>query len=328
MGEVKRIALFGAGGLGRSMAKTLSYKTEMKLVAMCDKQGFAFNADGIDLDALEALAPGDTVAHLVSIGQESSDSMGDLLARRDQIDGIFLALPNLPNDFIPGVVTRIAASGFQGVVVDALKRTSAMEMVMALHEDFRRAGAVYIAGAGCTPGMLTAATVIAAQSFVEVDDVTINFGVGIANWESYRATIREDIAHLDGFSVESVAAMTDAEIEAELEKRNGILELVDMEHADDIMLELAGVVGRDKVHVGGIVDTRNARKPVSTSVKISGTTVDGLRSTHTFTLGDETTMAANVNGPVLGYMKTGFWLKEMGVSGVFTSADLLPRFPR
>lgn len=51
--------------------------------------------------------------------------------------------------------------------------------------------------------------------------------------------------------------MSDAEIEAFLDKANGILTLEDMEHADDIMLELAGVCGRDRGTVGGVVDTRN-----------------------------------------------------------------------
>ena len=70
------------------------------------------------------------------------------------------------------------------------------------------------------------------------------FGVGIANWDAYRATIREDIAHLAGFDVNKVSAMSDAEIEHELDTRNGLLELVNMEHADDIMLEQAGILNR------------------------------------------------------------------------------------
>lgn len=327
MSDVKRIAVFGAGGLGRNMARLLGFKKEMRLVAMCDKGGYAFHPDGINASELDNIPPGESVASLQQVGVRAEDGMGELLKRADQFDGIFLALPNLPNEFIPGVVRRIAASGYKGVIVDALKRTRAVEMVLAMNDELREAGVVYITGAGCTPGLLTAAASLAAQSFVEVEDVTIYFGVGIANWDAYRATIREDIAHLEGFSVEKVAGMTDAEVEAELEKRNGLLQLVNMEHADDIMLEAAGVVGRDKVRVGGIVDTRNPRKPVSTNVKITGTTFEGRRATHTFTLGDETSMAANVNGPVLGYMKTGFWLKAQGGAGVFTSAQLMPQFP-
>jgi hypothetical protein len=328
MREVKQVAVFGAGGLGRNMAKLLDLKKTMKLVGICDKGGYAFCTDGIASAELDNIPPGGTVADLHRAGAASDDGMGELLRRHAEIDGIFLALPNLPNEFIPEVMRRIAASGYKGVVVDALKRTRAVEMVLEMRELLAEAGITCITGAGATPGLLTAAAALAAQSFVEVEDVTIYFGVGIANWDAYRATVREDIAHMEGFSVERVAKMTDSEVEAELERRNGILELVNMEHADDVMLDVAGVVSRDRVRVGGIVDTRNPKKPVSTNVKITGITFEGKRATHQFILGDETSMAANVNGPALGYMNTGFWLKAQGIAGVFTSADLMPRFPR
>lgn len=324
--EVRRVAVLGAGGLGRNMAKLLDHKKSMRLVAICDTEGYLVNEAGIPGAELDSIPPGHTVADILN-GERSADPIGEVLARHQRFDGIFLALPNLPNEFIPEIVERIAASGFTGVVVDALKRTRAVEMVLAQSDLLRAAGITYVTGAGATPGLLTAAATLAAQSFVEVEDVAIYFGVGIANWDAYRATIREDIAHMDGFDVEKVSRMTDAEIEQELNSRNGLLELVNMEHADDIMLEVAGVVSRDKVRVGGIVDTRNAKKPVSTNVKITGITFEGKRATHTFTLGDETSMAANVNGPALGYMNAALWLNGQGISGVFTSADLMPKFP-
>jgi hypothetical protein len=327
MQDLKRIAVLGAGGLGRNMAKVLDHKSSMRLVAMCDSAGYVLRPEGISGAELDRLPPAHSVADLIG-GVKHDDPVGALLERHKEFDGVFLALPNLPNEFIPSIVRRIASSGFQGVCVDALKRTRAVEMLLSQREMIAASGMVYITGAGATPGLLTAAAALAAQSFVEVEDVTVYFGVGIANWDAYRATVREDIAHLEGFSVEKVAAMSDEEVAAELERRNGILELVNMEHADDIMLELAGVVGREKVRVGGIVDTRHPKKPVSTNVRITGRTFEGKRSTHTFTLGDETSMAANVNGPVLGYMNTGFWLREQGISGLFTSAELMPRFPR
>lgn len=326
--SAKRIAVFGAGGLGRNMARLLDHKQSMRLVAICDSNGWAWSDDGITGDALAKLPPGSSVAALHDIGRHATDGITEVLARAQSLDGIFLALPNLPNDFIPAIVARIAASGYKGVCVDALKRTRAVEILLTQRQDIEDAGMIYITGAGATPGLLTAAASLAAQSFIEISEVVVHFGVGIANWDAYRATVREDIAHLDGFSVEKVAAMTDAEVEAELDRRNGILELTGMEHADDIILELAGVVSRDKVRVGGIVDTRNPAKPVSTQVKITGTTFEDRTSTHTFTLGDETSMAANVNGPALGYMNTGFWLRQQGISGLFTSADLMPRFPQ
>jgi hypothetical protein len=259
-------------------------------------------------------------------GRASADPIGDIIALREKIDGVFIALPNLPNEFIPSVVARFIESGWRGVMVDALKRTRAVKQILDMQDSVSKSGITYITGAGATPGLLTAAASLAAQSFVEIEDVKVYFGVGIANWDAYRATVREDIAHLEGFSVEKVKEMSDAEIEAELERRNGILELTNMEHADDVMLEAAGVVGADKVSVGGIVDTRHPKKPVSTRVSVTGVTFEGKRSTHTFTLGDETSMAANVNGPAFGYMKTGFWLRERGITGAFTAAELMPRF--
>ena len=59
-----------------------------------------------------------------------------------------------------------------------------------------------------------------------------------------------------------------------------------MEHADDIMLELAEVCNCDQVTVGGVVDTRNSEKPLTTNVQITGGTFDGKISTHTFVLGN------------------------------------------
>lgn len=85
----------------------------------------------------------------------------------------------------------------------------------------------------------------------------VTFGVGIGNWEAYRSTVREDIAHLEGYSVESAQAMSDAQVSALLERTDGLLKLENMEHADDILLELAGICGRERVSVGGVVDTRN-----------------------------------------------------------------------
>lgn len=327
--DIKQVAVLGAGGLGRNMAKLLDFKKSLKLVAICDTEGYAFDTAGLTSNQLfENLPPGHTVADVHNVGQRAADPIAAVLENKDEIDGIFLALPNLPNEFIPETIDKIIASGFKGVIIDALKRTSAMDMVFARREALAAAGITYVTGCGATPGLLTAAAALAAQSFVEVEDVTIWFGVGIANWDAYRATIREDIAHLAGFDVNKVSGMSDAEIEQELESRNGLLELVNMEHADDIMLEQAGILNRSRVKVGGLVDTRNPQKPVSTNVKITGKTFEGKTATHQFILGDETSMAANVNGPALGYMNAAFWLNNQGISGLFTSADLMPRFPQ
>ena len=308
------VAILGAGGLGQNMALLIEQKKEFKLVGICDRNGYTFNENGIDSLSIKET-------------KHSSNSIKDLiLNHKDKIDAIFIALPNLPNEFIPNIAKEIVSYGFKGVIVDALKRTRAVEMIKDLDATFKSNEILYLTGCGATPGLLTAAASLAAQSFVEVLDVTITFGVGIKNWEMYKATIREDIAHLEGFNPEIVSKMTDEEIMKELEKRNGILELHHMEHADDIMLEFAHVCDRSRVTTGGIVDTRNPKKPISTNVKITGRTFEGRISTHQFVLGDETTMAANVNGPVLGYIKSGLWLYNLGIRGTLTSADVMPHF--
>ena len=226
------------------------------------------------------------------------------------------------------VARQFIESGWQGVLVDAIKRTSAVEQLLAMKSEPQAAGITYMTGCGATPGLLTAAAALAAPSYAEIHIVKITFGVGIANWETYRATIREDIAHLPGYDVPKAQAMTDAEVEALLDSTGGLLKLENMEHADDIMLELAGICARDRLTVGGIVDTRNPKKPLSTNVQITGRTFEGKISTHTFTLGDETSMAANVCGPAFGYLKAGVMLHKKGIHGLFTSAEIMPLFVR
>lgn len=309
------VAILGSGGLGRNMALLIEQKKDFKLVGICDRSGYIFNEIGI---------VGNVGAYH---GTPSSNPIKDLISlHKDKIEAVFIALPNLPNEFIPNVAKEIISNGYKGVIVDALKRTKAVEMIKNLNNLFKTANVLYLTGCGATPGLLTSAAALASQSFVEILDVTITFGVGISNWELYKSTIKEDIAHLEGFNPEIVSKMTDKEITAELEKRNGILELHHMEHADDIMLELANVCMRERVTTGGIVDTRNPKKPISTNVKITGRTFEGKISTHQFILGDETTMAANVNGPILGFMKSGLWLYSLGVRGVLTSAQVMPQF--
>ncbi len=319
--KVANIAVLGAGGLGMAAAKILSQKREMKLCAIADKTGLVINPEGIDARLLEDKKPGD-------IGTRTDDAIGEVIKNSDMLDGIFIALPNLSNDFIPGVVSRFAEHGYSGVMVDALKRSGAVKMIFELDDMLKEAGITYITGAGATPGLLTCAAALASNSFMEVLKVDINFGVGVSNWESYRATIREDIAHLDGFDLDKAARMTCAEIKDELDRRNGILKLSNMEHADDVLLERAGIVSRDKVNVGGVVDTRNPEKPVSTTMTLTGRTFDGAISNHRFVLGDETTMAANVVGPALGWMKAGLEFHARGIYGVFGSCEIMPRFVR
>ncbi len=315
-----RVAILGFGGLGKGMAHLIPQRPDFQWVAVADSQGFAFDAAGLSLTADKQLD-----RPMIADG----DAIISLLKRHGQdIDAVFMALPNLPVDFFADIMRRILAeTGFEGVFVDALKRTEAVERLLNLNEDFRNRHILYITGAGATPGFLTTIAAVAAHSFVEVLEVNIHFGVGIANWEAYKATVREDFIHLAGFDAKRVSCMSDEEIAAELDMRGGLLELVNMEHADDIILELAGVCPRDRVTVGGLVDTRNAKKPVSTSVTVSGRTATGAVGSHQFTVSDEATMVDNVCGPALGFLLRGIELRQKNnMQGLVTSADLMPRF--
>ena len=321
-----RVGVLGFGGLGQAAARILAAKQEMNLVAVADHKGYVYDPNGINLDAaISTYRERQSVGYLDHGGVLSSDSIQDVL-HNSVVDGYFLALPNLPNTFMADVAKQFIRSGWKGVLVDALKRTSAVEQLLELQTALQEVGITYLTGCGATPGLLTAAAAVAAQSYSEIHSVKITFGVGIANWEAYRATIREDIAHMPGYDVEQARAMSDQEVAALLDKTNGVISLENMEHADDIMLELAGICDRDRVTVGGVVDTRNPKKPLSTNVKVTGRTFEGKISTHTFTLGDETSMAANVCGPAFGYLKAGVALNRRGITGLFTAAEIMPQF--
>jgi hypothetical protein len=320
---MKRIGILGAGGLGRGMARFVPHRPHLQLVAMADSSGYCFDENGLNVDAIMA-APTMSAYPGVSTDRAVIEL---LQAHGEQLDALFVALPNLPVTFYADTLRQIAEeTPFKGVMVDALKRTSAVETLLPLDSLLHRREILYITGAGATPGFLTTVAAVCAQSFAEVLRVDIHFGVGVANWEAYRATIREDFLHLKGFDADRVAAMTDEDIEAELEARNGLIDLVDMEHADDIILEMAGICPRDRVHVGGLVDTRNAKKPVSTTVTVTGRTIGGEEASHVFTVADGTTMVDNVCGPALGFMTQGLVQRAQGHYGLITSADLMPRF--
>ncbi len=322
-----RVGILGFGGLGQAAAKLITPKQEMIWVAAADQKGYVYDSQGLNPDSCIATykAQG-SLGYLASGGKITDRSITELISPPTQVDGYFLALPNLPNNFMASVARELIQSGWKGVLVDAIKRTSALELLLELKDELQTAEITYMTGCGATPGLLTAAAAIAAQSYAEIHSVKITFGVGIANWEAYRATIREDIAHLPGYNVEKARAMSDAEVAALLDTTNGLITLENMEHADDLMLELAGICDRDRVTVGGIVDTRNAKKPLSTNVQVTGRTFEGKISTHTFTLGDETSMAANVCGPAFGYLKAGISLHRRGIYGLFTAAEIMPQF--
>ena len=347
-----RVAVLGAGGLGKAAAKIISMKRELLLTAICDSHGVVAAEEGLNaaelstitgdlVDGFEQLSHGAlqrsaeanghggvAVAAAVT-AKHCDDPIAEMIAIASSYDAVVIALPNLPNEFIPGVIERFAQANQSLVFVDVLKRTTAVNQMFELDETVQRAQSVVMTGCGATPGLLAAAAVLAAQSFIQVETVNIWWGVGIANWDAYKATIREDIAHLPGYSVERAKAMTDAEVEALLARTNGLLELRHMEHADDVLLQRVGVVDElDQVEVGGVMDTRHPKKPVSTTMTLTGITHDGKRSAHTFILGDETTMAANVIGPALGYLQRALWCRDHGLYGVFGCTEFLPMVVR
>lgn len=319
---IMKIAILGLGGLGKCAARIIEKKTEVKIVAACDRRGYIINERGISPKRLYSLKKQDSVS---DIGRNSNDTIKEIIKAGKFIDGILITLPNLPNEFVPFVAKRFLKNGFSGSFSDPLKRTQAMKIMFSMNNFFESHKSTYMTGTGATPGLLTAAAVLAAQSFIKVKNVDIFWGVGISNWEEYKGTIREDIAHLPGYDVKKAKSMTDGEITELLNKTGGRLTFSNMEHADDILLKRAGVVDSlDKVSVGGIMDTKNAKKPVTTTMTLTGETFDGNISSHKFILGDETTMASNVLGPALGYLKRAIWLNQKGIYGVFGSTDFLP----
>ena len=112
-----KIAILGAGGLGKAAAQIIEQKDEMKLVAVADAEGFIHAPQGVNAKDLLQVKAGGSVAALAG-GESTYDSIGKVIELKDQVDGVFLALPNLPNNFIPGIVDRFLDSGFQGVFSD------------------------------------------------------------------------------------------------------------------------------------------------------------------------------------------------------------------
>ncbi|WP_129113224.1 transcriptional regulator [Halegenticoccus tardaugens] len=355
-------AVLGTGGIGRRALDLPRHKDGLTPVAACDRHGIAVDPDGLDVDELLAATAGDAAGGdaradggagggrpadgragggaeaggaaverggvAASAQAEPTETpIDDAIAASDAFDAVLLALPNLEHDFVPRVTDRFVEAGYEGVVVDVLKRSRVIGMLDERADDFEEAGITVVCGAGATPGFLTGAAAIAAQSFVEVESVEIWWGVGLeSGYEDNRGTVREDIAHLDGYDLDAVRDLSDEEIEGIVDAHGGVLEFRDMEHADDALLERAGICDAADVTVGGVLDVRSDEKPTTTTVRVTGRTFDGETATNTFELGDETSMAANVNGPALGYLTAAVRRNRAGDYGVLGPAELMPRF--
>ncbi len=118
-----RVGVLGFGGLGQAAAKLIAPKKEILLVAVADLKGYAYAAQGLDVDkCVNAYATKGSVGYLEAGGTLSNQSIRELI-ENSQVDGYFLALPNLPNTFIASVAQMFMRSHWQGVLVDAIKRT-------------------------------------------------------------------------------------------------------------------------------------------------------------------------------------------------------------
>jgi len=354
-------AVLGTGGIGRRTLDVSRHKDGLTPVAACDRNGVAVDHDGLEVDELLAATegnidsgpqnpdPGDdrattdggAVADSAGVkqhgetagisasrqGRPTETPIDDVIAESESIDAVLMALPNLEHDFIPRVADRFADAGYEGVLVDVLKRSRVIGMLDDREESLVESGITFVCGAGATPGFLTGAAALAAQSFVEIEEVEIWWGVGLeSGYEDNRGTVREDIAHLDGYDMETARSMSEDEIERLVDERDGVLEFHDMEHADDVLLERAGICDAEDVTVGGVLDVRSDEKPTTTTVRVTGRTFDGERGTNTFELDDATSMAANVNGPALGYLKAAVLRNRAGDYGVYGPAEVMPSF--
>ncbi|GAB3037732.1 transcriptional regulator [Natronobiforma cellulositropha] len=338
-------AVIGTGGIGRRALEVSQYKPDLTPVAACDKHGVAIDETGLDVEAvLAAIEDGPEPAETdggqevkrhgpddgvvaAEEGTASDDPIGAIIEASDAIDAVLLAVPNYEHDFIPRVADRFVEGGFSGVLVDVLKRSRVIGMLEERATAFEEAGITFVCGAGATPGFLTGAAALAAQSFVEVESVDIWWGVGLkSGYEDNRGTVREDIAHLEGYDLETARNLSAAEVEEIVDDHGGVIEFTDMEHADDVLLERAGICAADAVTVGGVLDVRSDEKPTTTTVTVTGKTFDGERATNRFELDDATSMEANVNGPALGYLKAAVRRNRAGEYGVLGPAEILPAF--
>lgn len=326
------VAVLGTGGIGKRTLEVMEHKDEVTPVALCDSGGVAVDFDGVDPSPLMAdggavVEEGTSEVASLPDGRPSEDSIGEMIDFHERVDAVLMALPNIPHSFIPETVERFADAGYEGVMLDVLKRSRVIDMLEEREEMMKEAGITFVCGAGATPGFLTGAAAIAAQSFVEIDEIEVWWGVGLkSGYEGNVGTVREDIAHLDGYDLETVAEMSDEEIREVIDEHDGVLEFHDMEHADDKLLERAGFCDAADVKVGGILDTTQDEKPTTTTVRVTGRTFEGEKGTNTFRLDDDTSMAANVNGPALGYLKQGVFYNENGIYGMYGPAEMLPGF--
>lgn len=114
-------------------------------------------------------------------GTFSNKSIQDLLATKT-VDGYFLALPNLPNTFMADVTKQFIVSGWQGVLVDALKRSNAVEQLLKLRIN---SSWNHLLDRMWVHSWFTHRRRNHSCLKLCLHHVQISFGVGIVNWEAY-----------------------------------------------------------------------------------------------------------------------------------------------
>lgn len=325
---MKRVAILGFGGMGRAAAQIISLDDKLSLTAIADIHGCAIDAGGLDVKKLIAAhKEGVSIENIAKVGVKTEDPIETVLEHQEEIDALLLCLPSVPHSFVPQAVDQIIRSGYRGVIVDILDQTPAIEGLYRMKDSIAGSGILYLTGGGCTPGMLTAVAALAAHSFVDIHHMQIYFGVGIADYVNRdEASLREVMSGMEHLSVEKVSAMSKQDLQQELDRTGGIIEVRGLPHGDDLLLDVSGVTDRRNVEVGGKLDTTRDKKPVSTQMEITGRTFDGCITSHRFILGDESSMAANTAGPAVGYLRGGLKLFQKGLRGLLNACEVMPSF--
>jgi hypothetical protein len=314
-----RVAVIGLGHLGSTMGKLLPYRDDFLWVAAADETGFLYNPSGLSMRFDESLGP--------SLTPHSDAALELVKQYGHEIDAIFLALPNTPINFYANMMRRILCeTGFEGVIVDALKRSESIERLLNLDEDFRNRKLLYVTGTGMVPGLLTNIASIAALTFIEVLDINIHLGIQTPHNENAFDTSGPYI-HVEGYEAKRLATLSAEEMALELENDDHLMSYSNREYADDIILELSGVCPRDRIRVSGLL-LNNTEHSIPSTVTITGRTMTGTVTSHRLTLSSATNMVENACGSALGFMLRGIELYQRSFVGLMTSSDILPRFSR
>jgi len=323
-----RAAVLGMGGIGRAAAALMAQKDGILVVGLADKDEVAIDRSGLDVvKILAGLERGGQLADFSKMESAAKNPLEQLLEASLGLDAILLCIPSIPHSLIPNLISDVIDMGFKGAMVDVLDQSGAIEKLIKIENKIFDAAITYVTGAGCTPGLLSAAAALLSHSFSKVDQITIHFGVGIANYlEKDEASLREVLAGFNDLGVQKAERMSKAEIAQILQQQNGVIDVGGLDHGDDVLLARSNIVKKEQVEVGGRVDTNRSVKPVPTTVCVEGKTFEGIPSSHLVTLGNDTSMFANTAGPAVGYLARAVSLNQRGLWGLYASTDLMPQF--